>query len=163
MSEAHQPLLSASTPTSPVLSQDHVGGSRSNPTTPQKRERGSPVRSIRRTATGEPQRCANCGSEHTCLWRRDKGDPTRTLCNACGIYKTNNGIDRPTNGLFPSWKNGKERVVRRNVSHWPACNRFTCHPGGETECSQQLRILCGRLHHMTPYYILQQPYLDCLA
>ena len=73
-------------------------------------------RSIRRTANGEPQRCANCGSEHTCLWRRDKEDPTRTLCNACGIYKTNNGIDRPTNGLFPSWKNGKERVVRRNVS-----------------------------------------------
>ncbi|KAF6253807.1 hypothetical protein COO60DRAFT_386377 [Scenedesmus sp. NREL 46B-D3] len=32
---------------------------------------------------------------------RDKEDPSRTLCNACGIYKTNNGIDRPTNGMFP--------------------------------------------------------------
>lgn len=79
-------------------------------------KKASPHRAMRRTSTGEPVRCANCGSDSTCLWRRDKEDPSRTLCNACGIYKTNNAIDRPTNGLFPFWKNGKERVVRRNVS-----------------------------------------------
>jgi hypothetical protein len=74
------------------------------------------VRAARRAPTGEPIRCANCNCDSTCLWRRDKEDPNRTLCNACGIYKTNNGFDRPTNGLFPFWKNGKERVVRRSVS-----------------------------------------------
>jgi hypothetical protein len=79
-------------------------------------KRGSPARAARRTNTGEPIRCANCDCDSTCLWRRDKEDPSRTLCNACGIYKTNNGIDRPTNGMFPFWKNGKERVVRRSVS-----------------------------------------------
>lgn len=83
-------------------------------------KKGSPVRAARRAAGGEPVHCANCGCDSTCLWRRDKEDPSRTLCNACGIYKTNNGIDRPTNGLFPFWKNGKERVVRRSVSGAPA-------------------------------------------
>ena len=60
-------------------------------------------------------RCANCGCESTCLWRRDRTDVRRMLCNACGIYKANNGTDRPTNGIFCLLRNGVERVVRRDV------------------------------------------------
>lgn len=59
--------------------------------------------------------CANCGCESTCLWRRDKFEPMRTLCNACGIYKATNGVDRLLSGRFPARRHGRLLLVKRTV------------------------------------------------
>jgi hypothetical protein len=38
--------------------------------------------------------CANCGTTSTPLWRKDRTNADAILCNACGIYKKNHGVDR---------------------------------------------------------------------
>ena len=40
------------------------------------------------------QTCANCGTNKTPLWRKDK-QSGETMCNACGIYKQTHGYARP--------------------------------------------------------------------
>ncbi|KXN75057.1 iron transporter biosynthesis regulating transcription factor, partial [Conidiobolus coronatus NRRL 28638] len=37
--------------------------------------------------------CANCGTDHTPLWRR--APDGSTVCNACGLYLKSNNSDRP--------------------------------------------------------------------
>lgn len=80
-------------------------------------KRTSGPKSKKRSTNYVPgQTCANCGTDSTSLWRRDKASD-KPLCNACGIYLQNNGRARPTNGLFTSvGKTGKTRIVHRTVS-----------------------------------------------
>lgn len=40
------------------------------------------------------QKCANCRTETTPLWRKDKAN-NRILCNACALYYKTNNRDRP--------------------------------------------------------------------
>jgi hypothetical protein len=40
-----------------------------------------------------PQACANCQTQHTPLWRKDKSTGL-VMCNACGIYFKNHGRHR---------------------------------------------------------------------
>jgi len=43
---------------------------------------------------GPQTRCANCQTQTTSLWRRNKdGNP---VCNACGLYVKLHGVERPT-------------------------------------------------------------------
>ncbi|KAJ3125605.1 Trans-acting T-cell-specific transcription factor GATA-3 [Physocladia obscura] len=49
--------------------------------------------------------CVNCGTAQTSVWRKD--DFGRSICNACGLYKKQRGIDRPA--AFPF----RKAVVRR--------------------------------------------------
>lgn len=69
-----------------------------------------------RRRDGQHSCCANCGTEETCLWRRDKTDASRVLCNACGIYKATNGVDRSLAGKAPGKKQGKQLAGSRSVS-----------------------------------------------
>ncbi|KAJ3125606.1 putative electron transfer flavoprotein subunit [Physocladia obscura] len=49
--------------------------------------------------------CINCGTFETSVWRKDSFG--RSICNACGLYKKQRGIDRPA--AFPF----RKAVVRR--------------------------------------------------
>jgi hypothetical protein len=69
---------------------------------------------------GQPACCANCGCESTCLWRRDRFNATRILCNACGIYKATNFVDRPLSGKFPARRHGKRTVSVCQFHELPA-------------------------------------------
>lgn len=40
------------------------------------------------------QRCANCQTTYTPLWRKDRSTGL-VMCNACGIYFKNHGRHRP--------------------------------------------------------------------
>ena len=41
-----------------------------------------------------PQKCANCQTTYTPLWRKDRSTGL-VMCNACGIYFKNHGRHRP--------------------------------------------------------------------
>jgi len=56
--------------------------------------RGSGGRAPALNANGERQSCANCQTTTTPLWRKDK-ESGEIMCNACGIYKKNHGVNRP--------------------------------------------------------------------
>ncbi|KAJ2400797.1 hypothetical protein GGI23_001808 [Coemansia sp. RSA 2559] len=64
----------------------------------------APVASVPRTAASGIV-CANCGTDHTPLWRRNNGG--EPVCNACGQYYKYNGVDRPDHMR-------NKAVVRRN-------------------------------------------------
>jgi GATA-binding protein len=45
---------------------------------------------------GPDTRCANCNTDKTPLWRKDKVSGL-VMCNACGIYLKTHGVNRPLN------------------------------------------------------------------
>ncbi|KAJ3118057.1 hypothetical protein HK100_000685, partial [Physocladia obscura] len=49
--------------------------------------------------------CVNCGTYETSVWRKD--EYSRSICNACGLYKKQHGHDRPASFPF------RKSVVRR--------------------------------------------------
>ena len=50
--------------------------------------------------------CTNCGTQKTCLWRKD-GETGLPVCNACGLYFKLHGCRRPA-----TWR--KDVLVKRN-------------------------------------------------
>ncbi len=59
---------------------------------------------------GPQTRCANCDTQTTSLWRRNKdGHP---VCNACGLYVKLHGIERPT-----QMRKDKVQTRKRKVHH----------------------------------------------
>lgn len=101
-------------------------------------------RSNSKRRDGQPSRCANCSCEATCLWRRDKLEPNRILCNACGIYKATNGIDRPLTGRFLARRNGKTLTVQRTVG---ATRTVHAGPDGAVAAASAESCRCGPLLH----------------
>lgn len=73
--------------------------------------------------TSAPGCCSNCGTEQTSTWRKDRADLGRMLCNACGCYKNNHGVDRPLDGVFPCRSSSGTQTSRRHVS---IPTRFSC-------------------------------------
>lgn len=64
----------------------------------------------------EPNKCANCFTQTTPLWRRDpKGQP---LCNACGLFLKLHGVVRPLSLKNDTIKKRK----RSHASSLPASN-----------------------------------------
>mmetsp|Transcript_25037 Transcript_25037/g.69909 ORF Transcript_25037/g.69909 Transcript_25037/m.69909 type:complete len:420 (-) Transcript_25037:28-1287(-) len=64
---------------------------------------------------GPDTRCANCNTDKTPLWRKDRNTGL-VMCNACGIYLKTHGVNRPLNkwGGFKapprSAKGGQQRL-----------------------------------------------------
>ncbi|KAF7359909.1 GATA zinc finger domain-containing protein [Mycena venus] len=42
---------------------------------------------------GDGPQCSHCGTRKTCVWRRNKEG--QQVCNACGVYYSHNGRERP--------------------------------------------------------------------
>ena len=64
---------------------------------------------------GPQTRCANCDTQTTSLWRRNKdGHP---VCNACGLYVKLHGIERPTQMRKDKVQNRKRKVHHHHHHH----------------------------------------------
>ncbi len=69
---------------------------------------------------GPQTRCANCDTQTTSLWRRNKdGNP---VCNACGLYVKLHGIERPT-----QMRKDKVQTRKRKVHHQHHQNQHPPH------------------------------------
>lgn len=60
--------------------------------------------------------CANCKAVTSSYWRRDPLDSSRTLCNACGLFKAKHGTERPRM-LWISQSSRNERRLIRSMEH----------------------------------------------
>jgi hypothetical protein len=64
---------------------------------PQQQQPAAPAaaKAPAKPANGKPgQTCANCGTNTTPLWRKDR-ESGLMMCNACGIYLKTHGVHRP--------------------------------------------------------------------
>lgn len=72
------------------------------------------IRSLQRQE-GVPRtgsrRCSNCSARNTPAWR--KGEEGRFVCNACGLYLKDHGVNKPLSLRGPSWDNPSKRKSRR--------------------------------------------------
>lgn len=63
------------------------------------REDGS-VQVIRNSSSTSRNVCQNCKTTETPIWRRNQGDRTLLLCNACALYLKNHNSSRPSNYTY---------------------------------------------------------------
>eukprot|EP00191_Tetraselmis_sp_GSL018_P010982 CAMPEP_0177599830 /NCGR_PEP_ID=MMETSP0419_2-20121207/13236_1 /TAXON_ID=582737 /ORGANISM="Tetraselmis sp., Strain GSL018" /LENGTH=468 /DNA_ID=CAMNT_0019092657 /DNA_START=293 /DNA_END=1701 /DNA_ORIENTATION=- len=126
-----------------------------SPPPPETPDVGLPVKA--EPAKPERKSCSNCGTLTTPLWRYDKVSGT-TMCNACGVYFKNHGVQRtvPSTAGNPRSEHvqQKETHKRKRVAESaPAAEGHRAAPPQQTRRSQRPRksrdVLGGLLSKTT--------------
>ncbi|ORX64307.1 glucocorticoid receptor-like (DNA-binding domain), partial [Anaeromyces robustus] len=92
--------------------------------------------------------CANCGVNHTPLWRRSAND--EILCNACGLYQKLHKVPRPKSIRQHAVRKDTQAMTEHETTECSNCHTTNTPLWRRDENGATLCNACGlyqKMHH----------------